>query len=550
MPIELKVYVNSDDAFLCWRAKAPIEGCRGFALHRKRNGKQEVVPSYVGFEGDDTESGEHRSTEEWPIQKFIWTDYLAKAGDKVSYRVVPMVGEAGELEPLESEASKWTATVAIENPVEGKISAFFNRGIVASQWVSRSLGAAGKKIIETKLRDSIETIGDRTRDYLGGELKAQILSMLDDYARNKGHIYAALYELSDPELIDGILAFKKRAHVVLANGSVKKSGEDQNSDARSQIEGKVDLHNRMCSPKRLGHNKFVVFCDSQNLPKQVLTGSTNWTPTGLCTQANNGLVITDSKVAKQYLEHWAVLSDAGDDLTQDLLDDNDKVRKISLSGTKGSLWFTAVSEQQDLEEAKAVISAAKKGVLFLMFNPGPRGTLLNAILEKRDEDEDLYVQGVVNQNPGTEKNPVELFHRGTRAKANYEIVLPEAIDEATAFWRDEVKKLPRTFAMVHSKVIVVDPFSPSCAVMTGSHNLGPKASGTNDENLLILKGNSELAQAYAVNIMSIYNQYRWRFFRLKSEKSKSWLGLKNNDTWQKGYFTDAKKAEIDFWSGK
>ena len=40
----------------------------------------------------------------------------------------------------------------------------------------------------------------------------------------------------------------------------------------------------------------------------------------------------------------------------------------------------------------------------------------------------------------------------------------------------------------HDKIIVVDPFSPDCAVVTGSHNLGHKASFNNDENLVIVRG--------------------------------------------------------------
>ena len=91
------------------------------------------------------------------------------------------------------------------------------------------------------------------------------------------------------------------------------------------------------------------------------------------------------------------------------------------------------------------------------------------------------------------------------------MVLPAAIDETTELFRREMKKLPGTFAMVHSKVVLVDPFGERPVVMTGSHNLGPKASGTNDENLLIFRDAPGLAAAYATNIMAIYNQYRWRF---------------------------------------
>ena len=80
--------------------------------------------------------------------------------------------------------------------------------------------------------------------------------------------------------------------------------------------------------------------------------------------------------------------------------------------------------------------------------------------------------------------------------------------------------------MVHSKVVLVDPFGAHPVVLTGSHNLGPKASGTNDENLLIIRDAPGLAAAYATNIMAIYNQYRWRFRRQTQPPSKRWKGFR------------------------
>lgn len=49
-------------------------------------------------------------------------------------------------------------------------------------------------------------------------------------------------------------------------------------------------------------------------------------------------------------------------------------------------------------------------------------------------------------------------------------------------------------AIIHDKIIVIDPMAKEgCAVITGSHNLGYKASYDNDENLLIIRGNQPLA---------------------------------------------------------
>jgi hypothetical protein len=40
-----------------------------------------------------------------------------------------------------------------------------------------------------------------------------------------------------------------------------------------------------------------------------------------------------------------------------------------------------MTELNDLEQAGKLIAGAEQGILFAMFNPGPRGTLLNDIIE-------------------------------------------------------------------------------------------------------------------------------------------------------------------------
>ncbi|MFW8644577.1 phospholipase D-like domain-containing protein [Rhizobium beringeri] len=63
-------------------------------------------------------------------------------------------------------------------------------------------------------------------------------------------------------------------------------------------------------------------------------------------------------------------------------------------------------------------------------------------------------------------------------------------------------------AIIHDKIVVIDPLHPdNCTVITGSHNLGYKASYQNDENLLIVRGNQSLAVAYAIHILDVYDHY-------------------------------------------
>jgi hypothetical protein len=97
---------------------------------------------------------------------------------------------------------------------------------------------------------------------------------------------------------------------------------------------------------------------------------------------------------------------------------------------------------------------------------------------------------------------------------------------------------------------VIDPFGEHPVVMTGSHNLGYKASTANDDNLMIVEGNAPLAAAYAANIIAIYQAYRWNaYVEAHRQDPKVWHGLVDNDKWQGGYLTGNDLAEIQFWFG-
>lgn len=556
--MKVKVYHNGDDTFIAWKPDGFILDCRGFALLRRRNGTEEVVSTWVGFEDDEYVEGERRSSTNWPIQKYQWTDYMAAPGDRLQYRVLPMIGpDKSNLRPDHDNASEWTEEITLNHQVTPKIEAYFNRGIVATQWVSRRLENLEPRLQPNnkKLNTVINNPDDPFRSYLAGPLGERLFELLASAAKERREIYAALYELDDQQLETALAKLGKRAHVVLANGSVKKKGEDQNSDARETLSAKIDLYDRMVSPRALGHNKFLVICDKRKRPRWVWTGSQNWTKTGLCTQANNSVLVDDFEVAAEYRAQWDLLCDAGDATPTGLKKSNSKPRDENISQTEMRLWFTPTIKQVDLEEGRKIILGAKRAILFLMFNPGPKDTLLNEIIKAAragTTGNRLYIHGVINQDPSTTKNPVELFDHGNSEKADFEVALPAAIDEATKFFRKELKKLPGTFAMVHSKVVLIDPFSNHPVLLTGSHNLGPKASGVNDENLLIIRDAPGLAAAYATNIMAIYNQYRWRFRRQTQPENKRWKGLHDNDTWQNGYLKPGSAAlrEINFWVGE
>src|SRR5262249_57921507 len=104
-------------------------------------------------------------------------------------------------------------------------------------------------------------------------------------------------------------------------------------------------------------------------------------------------------------------------------------------------------------------------------------------------------------------------------------------------------------AIVHSKVLVIDPFSDNPVVVTGSHNFSESASANNDENLVIIRGHRTLAEKYAVHVMSVYQHYRFRSYvreQLAAGKT-PWSALDDDDHWLTQEL-QTKKLEIEFWT--
>jgi len=563
----IRAYVDGDHSFVAWRLDASVPDCRGFALERRTADapdRVEVLDTWVGFAGDTAPPGTRQPSTSWPIQRFIWADYNPPRGKQVSYRAVPMIGTKDALKEDAANATPWSDPVTLTADCGDGMSAFFNRGIVATQWLSRELRARGGEA-RTTLTSLIQTPGDKVRGFLGGGVLWRLPKLLADTLQSGGEVHAALFELNDPQLVDALKAFGAKAHVILADGS--KAPDDENLKYRTELkDAGVDVCDRLVGAGHFAHNKFLITSDASG-PTAVWTGSTNWTITGLCTQSNNAVLIEgNAQLGQWFLDEWNALKAAGSQYPDDLFTVNDQTRRTPLgaNGVSGQIWFAPVRGTVDLESARERINAATEGILFLMFNPGPSGTLLNDIVERTTPaspsyDPNLHIHGVLNQDPSTTAHPiVGLFHRGDFSEADSDVILPAAVDEDFAYW---LKGLSYSTVMVHSKCIVIDPFGAKPVVITGSHNLGPKASGKNDDNMLIVEGSTKLAEAYAVYIMGVYEQYRWRYHQRQAEKgaaaatraaagaTPTWAGLADDDSWQTPYFTagSPQQRELSFW---
>jgi hypothetical protein len=162
-------FANNDIAVVAWTFGGKLTDCLGFAVYRidVRAGTETCLPAMATFEGQD--AGPGRTTADDPVQKFFWKDVYAKRGGVYKYKIVPMTGSPGKLQPM--HYGPLVSNQVQLSPDYGVLSAYFNRGILATQATARALtdgDARGSMLSE--LKSHIEKPGDPLRADLAGQM--------------------------------------------------------------------------------------------------------------------------------------------------------------------------------------------------------------------------------------------------------------------------------------------------------------------------------------------------------------------------------------------
>jgi phosphatidylserine/phosphatidylglycerophosphate/cardiolipin synthase-like enzyme len=144
----------------------------------------------------------------------------------------------------------------------------------------------------------------------------------------------------------------------------------------------------------------------------------------------------------------------------------------------------------DLDQVFGLMAQAKRSILFLEFEPGSP-SVIDKAAEIAKANPELVVRGAVTDPKAAGSFDTTLVRS---AQQDAEVVPASAIVDQFGFWQHELLKAgPSAHAIIHDKIVVIDPFSPDCVVVTGSHNQGYRASYNNDENLLVVRGHQPLA---------------------------------------------------------
>ena len=617
-----RAFANNEVAYLAWALDGHIDGCLGFDITRlyPDTGEEKPLAAFVGFKGQSNPQWAAQSTRVWPVQKLNWRDLtLRRRRDRLSlrpdevtvrYRVRAVGRFKPELEavPADPKAPRYDGTPVplaylgepvLSNAVRvtqhyGDIRAAFTNGVLSAQWLRRAIEEKGEQLTAKTITAHISEPNDDIRTYLTGDVLGMLKELLLRTAREKGsRLKMALYELTDEDLVELIAARREAIDLILANSSRERGGNDWDKgnalmrELLGELMGnsKVD---RMFNNSHIGHNKFAVFEDAQGTPKAVLTGSANWTPTGLAGQSNNALIIENEKVATAYRDYWNDLyADTAEFVSPDPLSEGTRnvqgqtLRKVNAKartettltdGTRVTLWRAPNTTLKtkgheappDLAEVYDLISKAKEAIFFAVFLPGQGGktSVIEEAIRAGETRKELLVYGAIsdvtampNYVPPPRKGDTEGETRERRPQpAIYDsgevhIVRPVALadDDVTGGFERELLTVGK--AIIHDKIVVIDPLSDDCTVITGSHNLGFKASYENDENMLIIRGNKKLAEAYMTHVMDVYDHYRFRALLAAQTQRRHMLDqgmLVTDDTWLAKRLTKDKVALSDY----
>jgi len=472
----------------------------GFAIQRTRHRDGEVVwlggMKTFASVAPDPGPGVLVSSLDHPIQSFQWSDYSVAPDERYTYRVVARVGTPAELK--HGPAAK--LEVETESEHVGKHSVFFNRGAVASQEYARRFQ-----------NDPPEKRGQAAWDWLSRGL-VEALEAYIGQAGASDELHGAFFEFKHPRVFAALKQAKARGAKIF----VIYDGKDQLAGNRKAI-NQAKVKSWLPEPSHLrprrrsgnyAHNKFLVLSKG-GTPRQVWTGSTNLSVNGLFGHSNNAHVVRDAKVARAYKDYWDRLWD--DPTKAPLAKDN-----LGAAPAPPKPWtdetVAIFSPLPDLEALEWYAKLAdRKQPLFMTFAFGMNEKFLPTYSRK-----DGVLRFALMEKAGNGAQIAKQTRQIARVRRlpNTVVAIGDSVDQSNTFerWLKERVKIVNDahVLFVHTKYLLSDPLGKEPIVVVGSANFSNASSITNDENMLVIRGNTTLADIYLGEFMRLHTHYAFR----------------------------------------
>ena len=514
-------------------------GFRGFAFRRFDHSEGDTIwlRGLKTFEKTEPHPapGETFSTLHQPIQGFQWADYSAKPGTTYTYTVVALYGDPADL----TQRITVDVEISTEPEVGAVHSAFFNRGSVATQEYAR------------RFRNQPPNVaGPGAYEWLSRGLLEAFVAFLGR-AGAGWEIHGACYEFQWPEALAPVRSAHQRGakvHVIfddMGPGALNEAAIGA-AHIRSLCRGRVR--------GKLMHDKFFVLSE-HGTPKAVWTGSTNLTENGIFGHANVGHIVEDATVAQAYRDDWDRLA-ADPPVAAAYRSANEQASPAPPTpwNVPTSVVFSPRGAELDALEWYADIAGGAKQGLFMTFAFGMHPKFRDVYAR----DDDVLRMALMEKewgNPKTRRAETQAIQQLRKRRNVVVAVGNRIVTNSFDRWLAELQQIDPDVHVywVHTKFMLVDPLGPRPVVVTGSANFSKASTDTNDENMLVIRGDTRIADIYFGEYLRLYTHYAFReAVKISMEKKKAgtpeeWTPqfLVDDDSWMAPYFDPHDRSARD-----
>ena len=570
------------------------EGLLGFRVERAKSatGRYTVLGGERPFQG----GGSARL-----IQAFQWSDYTADPGERYWYRVTPvyggpldMVGGTSVDVAIKAENPDDGKHGVYFNRGAAGSQAYSRRFGEYRRWYLDGVDRSGRMRAQAFLKPE-DVPRQEAYTWLSRGLEEAMLDFVGQARGPRYSIRAALYELTYLPAVQAFVDALERGADVKIIHHAKREGKWRFKQKRSEgiktvttrpgrdpVEYKDRFLERESEPDsvcraanatvaRVGvsdenhlealnemmiertvttisHNKFVVLLKDGE-PIQVWTGSTNFTAGGIFGQLNVGHVVRDAKVARRYHEYWKKLST-----------DPKKKSGKNDEPTKGIRNWT-VDRQQDLTGKPPVgitpVFSPRLTKRMLAWYADRLGAVENSVFvtfafsiadelfrevktKKRVASGNPYLRYLLLEGKGgLLKDKVPVLRKVPQNRVAWGDTLRRGTEEDEhAQFIETLTGLNDHVNYLHTKFMLLDPLSEDPVVITGSANFSKASTINNDENMLIIRGNTRVADIFLGEFMRLFNHFRYRneVNSLSERAVEKRRHLVPNDSWKKAYY--------------
>lgn len=486
----------------------------GFAIERSEFNVNNVVIERYYLKGikrffdkdKGLPAGTPVSTFEHPVQSFQWGDYTPRPGVTYQYSILPLYGTSkhltfddGDRLPLLVTTEPLSGRSGATNTGTARHDIFFNRGVIGSQAYAREFQNATPDPLKPDSREM---------KWLSRGLYEALLNFIS-HGRDGFALRAAFYEFRYQPVAN---AFAK---AIQAGADVKIVYDAESGykveNLRTIINAGLEEYTiRRTVTEGIRHNKFIVLLKKSGTtlkPLAVFTGSTNISDGGIFGQSNVGHIIWDERIAGDYFSYWTRLSE------------NTTPRKLRAPNTQASPLpagkppknsVIAVFSPRDGDEEQVSLQwyadrmAEAKRIVCLTVAFNLDEVFQKVISQQNDvlryivKDDDLDSSEII----GTDRDV--LFASGGYLGPN----------SLLNFLGERGNPL-NSNDYIHNKFLLIDPLGRDPMVVTGSANFSRPSQRINDENMLVIRGDTRVADIYFGEFMRIFDHHYARYLNRK-----------------------------------